>query len=144
MVWNWSKQTMWEKHLSCILYVKHSVTILSDTVYLSLFLWLSLQKHQYLNDFNTAVHKEFTHMPSVSLEHTALTHKLMKHWFLMKSQIWDLNKYFLTKKYRIQKTRTLQKIAVMKNGTLTRERCDISFTLSIFNSILCSCNKLLI
>lgn len=54
-------------------YGKQSVAMLPDTLHLSLFLHLSLQKCQYLNYINTAAQKEFTHMPSVSLQHCTYT-----------------------------------------------------------------------
>lgn len=47
--------------------------MLPDTLHLSLFLHLSLQKCQYLNYINTAAHKEFAYMPSVSLQQCTYT-----------------------------------------------------------------------
>lgn len=54
-------------------YGKHSAAMLPDTLQLSLFLHLSLQKFQYLNYINTAAHKEFPPMPSVSLQQYTYT-----------------------------------------------------------------------
>lgn len=53
--------------------MENIVAMLPDTLHLSLFLHLSLQKCQYLNHINTAAHEEFAPIPSVSLQQCSYT-----------------------------------------------------------------------